>query len=259
MYARMQFMVFKYLLFIVVLLVAASAAAQGCAPDHIDEFARITYVYDGDTVRLDDGRHIRLIGINAAETGKDGRPSEPYADEARDALSALLKPNTRVGIRFDSERRDTYHRWLAHLYTSGSQSVEAWVLENGYAALIAVPPNLWNIDCYREAEMRARTQHKGIWSLSYDNADILSLKSDSHPFHIIEGTVRHIGETDKSVWLDLESGIALRIDRRDLSYFDGVNLQGLLDERVIARGWMYQGKGQAVMRIRHPVALQLLQ
>ncbi len=251
-------MVFKPLLLIVILLVAAPVAGQGCEPDHIDEFARIAYVYDGDTVKLDDGRHIRLIGINAAETGKNGRPSEPFADEARDALSALLKPHTRVGIRFDSERRDTYQRWLAHLYISGSQNVEAWLLENGYAALIAVPPNLWNIECYREAEMRARMQHKGIWSIPYDNADNLSIKRNSHPFHIIEGTVRHIGETDKSVWLDLENDIALRIDRRDLSYFDGVNLQGFLDERVIARGWMYQGKGQTVMRIRHPVALQVL-
>lgn len=43
----------------------------------------VRQVLDGDTVRLGDGRSVRLIGINAPELGRKGRPSEPYAEAAR--------------------------------------------------------------------------------------------------------------------------------------------------------------------------------
>lgn len=59
----------------------------------------VRQVLDGDTVRLSDGRSVRLIGINAPELGRKGRPSEPYAEAARQRLQALIKASDgRVGL-----------------------------------------------------------------------------------------------------------------------------------------------------------------
>ena len=65
-------------------------ADAGCGAAHIDEYAAVAYIYDGDTVRLGDGRHVRLVGINTPEIGHDGAPSQPYAVKAKQALMELI-------------------------------------------------------------------------------------------------------------------------------------------------------------------------
>ena len=39
--------------------------ASPCAPQQISESAKVRYVNDGDTVHFEDGRKIRLIGIDS--------------------------------------------------------------------------------------------------------------------------------------------------------------------------------------------------
>ncbi len=62
------------------------------------ERVSVTHVYDGDTIKLDDGRKIRLIGINATESGRAGQPDQPFAAEARDRLRSLIKSRLRSCI-----------------------------------------------------------------------------------------------------------------------------------------------------------------
>ena len=63
------------------------------------EQVRVRQVVDGDTVRLVDGRSVRLIGINTPEIGRKGRSSEPYAEAAKRRLQALVKASDgRVGL-----------------------------------------------------------------------------------------------------------------------------------------------------------------
>ena len=59
------------------------AAAPPCAPDRIDARVSVTHVVDGDTVKLADGRTLRFIGVDTPEIGHEGRPSQPFAAEAR--------------------------------------------------------------------------------------------------------------------------------------------------------------------------------
>ena len=133
------------------------------------------------------------------------------------------------------------------------------MLENGYASVIAIPPNVWNLECYRQAERRAQTQHKGLWSETYHHiAESVTLDKDTHGFHIVKGRVNHVGETDKSLWLDLDGGIALRIDRGDLPYFAGIKIMELKNHVIIVRGWVHQDDDRPVMRLRHAVSLQVL-
>ena len=49
------------------LLQSQTCLAETCPTRDTSERVTVTYVYDGDTVKLADGRRLRLIGINAPE------------------------------------------------------------------------------------------------------------------------------------------------------------------------------------------------
>ena len=58
---------------------------------------QVRQVIDGDTLRLQDGRSVRLIGINAPEIGRKGQSDEPYAVAARRRLQALVDDSDGLG------------------------------------------------------------------------------------------------------------------------------------------------------------------
>lgn len=242
----------------VVLLCTASLVshAQTCAPDRVDERVRVSRVHDGDTVQLRDGRKLRFVGVDTPELGRDGAPSQPYAQEAARALDKLLAAQPFLQLRYDAERRDPYQRLLAHLYLENGVSVEAWLLEQGYATQLVVPPNVWNLECYRAAERRAREARRGIWSLPrYQPVEAAALPRDAAGFYVVRGRVARIAESAKSVWLNLPGDVALRIDRKDLRYFDAPAMRHWEGRTLIARGWLHRERGGLVMRVRHPAAL----
>ncbi|HWV07994.1 MAG TPA: thermonuclease family protein, partial [Pseudomonas sp.] len=94
--------------------------------------AKVQRVVDGDTVRLQDGHSIRLIGLNAPEMGRQGRSAEPFAEAARKRLAALIAANDgQVGVQLGREAKDRYGRTLAHLYDREGRNLEAQLLAEG--------------------------------------------------------------------------------------------------------------------------------
>lgn len=93
-----------------------SAAQALCpAPVALPVFA-VQRVVDGDTVRLSDGRSVRMIGLNAPETGKKGRSAEPFAEAAKRRLQALIDANHgQVSLLVGQEPKDHYGRTLANI------------------------------------------------------------------------------------------------------------------------------------------------
>lgn len=233
--------------------------AADCPADRTDERSRVAFVHDGDTLRLDDGRSVRLIGLDTPEVGHDGTPAQPFAEQARTALEKLLAADPYIRLRYDAERQDRYQRTLAHVYLDDGRSVAALLIEQGLAAALVVPPDLWNIECYRAAERRARTGRRGIWALpAYQPVASTALASDAQGFHLIHGRVTRVGGSRKSVWLTLEGGLSLRIERDDLHYFSTPPEQ-LRGRTVIVRGWPHPGRdGGPVIRLRHPAALEVV-
>jgi len=217
-------------------------------------------VVDGDTLRLKDGRSVRLIGINTPEIRRDGKPSEPLAEQARETVQSMLGRNAKVGLRFDRERHDSYGRLLAHVYLADGQSIEAHLLNAGLAAQIVVPPNNRNVACYRAAEQSARTAQKGVWREHYRPQPVEMVPADARGFRVITGKVLSVGQSKKSWWLNFmprpksgepAKGVAVRISRDDLENFDSRLLRDLPGKTIIVRGWIYPYKKQRVMRLRH--------
>ena len=246
-------------------LSAGGAASQGvaaveCPADRIDEYVEVADVHDGDTVRLVDGRRLRLIGFNTPELARDEMPAEPLANEARQALLEIIGPHARLGLRYDEVRMDRYRRLLAHAYLESGQSIAARMLEGGYGVQIVVPPDLWNHRCYHTAESSARAAGAGVWSLSrYTKPTAAArLKAADRAFHLVSGRITRTSKSRSSMWFDLDDRLAVRIARSDLHYFQDLDLDGLKGRTVVVRGWIFPYRGRPMMQIRFPYALEIV-
>ncbi|MDP1708605.1 MAG: thermonuclease family protein [Gammaproteobacteria bacterium] len=236
----------------------SSATEQECVADRTDERARVAMVYDGDTVRLADGRKLRLIGLDTPEMDHGGAAAQPYAEQARSSLNDLLAEHPFIRLRYDAVRQDRYQRTLAHVYLEDGRSVTALLIEQGLATALTVPPDLWNHTCYQAAEQRARAARRGIWSLpSYQPVASTALAPGAEGFHRIRGRVTRVSESRGSVWLALEGNVALRIARDDLHYFSTPPEQWR-GRTLTVRGWPHADTtGRLVIRVRHPAALEI--
>lgn len=122
--------------------------------------AVVEYVHDGDTLFLDDGRKVRLLGINTPEIGEN---AECYGDEATALLRQLLPEATPVWVLADVEPLDQYGRSLLFIYTDDGLNVNLELLEQGAAEVEQYEPNLLLRDELHRAEDAARAAHLGLW------------------------------------------------------------------------------------------------
>lgn len=121
--------------------------------------ARVEQVLDGDTLRLADGRRVRLIGLNTPERERRGRPAEPFAEAARERLRQLVAANDGwVGLQPGAQARDRYGRTLAHAYDGRGRNWEAQLLAEGLGYQVAMAPNVALAVCRRPSATRGRSR-----------------------------------------------------------------------------------------------------
>lgn len=86
--------------------------------------ARVSYIYDGDTVQLEQNKtRVRLWGIDAPEKGSPG------ADAARNALIKLVDGKRVEILPIDKDR---YGRTVGRIFRNG-QDISAVMIERGHA------------------------------------------------------------------------------------------------------------------------------
>ncbi len=90
----------------ILIIVLGGCSFQGAIET---ETVTILRVIDGDTCRLEDGRRVRYLGINAPEEG------DPHANEATLANNRLVGGKT-VRLEFHRSRQDKYGRLLAYVF-----------------------------------------------------------------------------------------------------------------------------------------------
>lgn len=239
---------------------ALPAAGQDCAADHIDEWAQVDVVSDGDTIRLTDQRIIRFIAINTPELAHDEQREEPLAEAAKASLSRLVPVGSRIGLRFDKERFDHHQRVLAHVFDSEGNNISVALLRQGHAFAIAVPPNLWQQACYFQNEASARAEGKGIWRQPYFATKAAQhLHTRQGGFYRVSGRVQRIGKGEKNVWLDMGEQFAVRIQRKNLPYFAATPIDTLLNKEITVRGWARFYNKKLRLTLTHPAMLESIQ
>ncbi len=119
------------------------------------EPAVVSEVVDGDTVRLQSGETVRLLGINTPEKGQS------YFEESTDKLKEFVsgKPIT---LEKDVSDKDQYGRLLRYIYVEDI-FVNMELVRQGYANAYIISPNTKYSNLFIESENQAKSRKIGIW------------------------------------------------------------------------------------------------
>ncbi len=158
------------LLIIALLKFAGSgpAHATGAAQAALDlaERAQVVEVIDGDTLVLDDGRTVRLVGIQSPKLplGRTGFEAWPLAEEAKAALSELTL-GREVGLAYGGRQIDRHGRALAHLFDQAGLWIQGALIDRGMARVYSFADNRALVPELLARERAARAAARGIWAL----------------------------------------------------------------------------------------------
>lgn len=123
--------------------------------------AKVERVVDGDTIVLDDGQKVRLMGIDAPETKHPDMPVQKCGLEAKNYLKKRVEGRDCVLEYTDNDHYDVYDRLLALVYAD-SGLVNAELVKNGLAY---ARPNKYmsRTKEFMVLENIAKKFKKGIW------------------------------------------------------------------------------------------------
>lgn len=122
-------------------------------------------VVDGDTLLLENGARVRLLGVDTPETKHPERGVEPYGIEAYEKTRGLVEQRD-VTLLFDRERRDQYGRLLAYVELADGSLLNMELVRAGYSrALVTFPLATRYKKLLLAAEEEAKGSGLGIWSL----------------------------------------------------------------------------------------------
>lgn len=130
-------------------------------------------VVNGDTIVINDGVYVRLIGVNTPETVHPSKPVEQFGKEASEFTRTHLEGKT-VYLTYDQNRQDKYGRLLAYVWLPvefrGETKYVLWnavLILNGYGNVytdFAFKEEY--MEKFRELECYARKLRLGLWSTS---------------------------------------------------------------------------------------------
>jgi micrococcal nuclease len=154
---------------------------------------RVEKVIDGDTIALNNGEHVRLIGVDAPEsrenerakrvsqrTGQDMQTITALGKASKAYLTNLLT-DKQVIIETDVGERDRYQRLLAYVYLPIESAppsrqyhlvkrndrdyifINATLALAGYAAPLTVAPNVQYASLFQSLYNKAREEQNGLW------------------------------------------------------------------------------------------------
>jgi len=135
----------------------------------------VSRVVDGDTLKLENGKYLRLLGIDTPEMHESAKLHRDAlrSQQNEDAIKQLgrrsyeftkqLVEGKRVRLEFDAERYDKYNRLLAYVFLDDGTFLNARIIEEGYASLMTYPPNVKYADEFLRLYRQARENKRGLW------------------------------------------------------------------------------------------------
>jgi len=248
--------------------IAPAAAGMDALPAGLEagERAAVVEVIDGDTVLLDDGWQVRLVGIQAPKLplGRKNFSKWPLADEAKAVLESMVL-GRHVRLAYGGLPVDRHGRRLAHLFMDDGTWIQREMLLRGLARVYSFPDNRAVVSQMLAAERQARTRGAGIWANSwYAIRTPEQAGRDIGSFQIIEGRVLDAADVRGTIYLnfgqDWRSDFTVKVSKRDLATFDadGLDLLSLKGRKVRVRGWLDSRNGP-IIEVTHPEQIEVLE
>jgi endonuclease YncB( thermonuclease family) len=240
------------------MLVAATLAARaaGCAFEPQGE-GRVAAIIDARSFRLDDGREVRLAGIEPIAAGNSKDTT---------ALSALLA-GREVTLSGPDDTPDRYGRQSAFVFLASSETpVQALLLAQGTALASATVTDKDCASVLAAAEAAGRQAKLGAWG------DPAAIKNAESPgdilsgigrFTVVEGKVLSVRQAGATTYLNFgrnwTQDFAVTVSRRTLPLFEaaGVALKSLEKKRIRVRGWV-EARGGPRIEVLHVEQIELL-
>ncbi len=216
---------------------------------------QVDYVYDGDTLVLENGERVRLLNINAPEISSRHRDGEQGGEAAKQWLKQQIG-EAPLYLRFDKEKRDKYDRLLAHIFLEDERHLNAEMLKQGLAALTVHPPNLLYADKLQAAQQQAIDKKAGIW-----NGTAYPLKpahtalsgSERRGWQRWQIMPKQIKATRSQIWLMAGDRLSLRIKKDQLHLFKSP--ERYLNKTLEVRGWLSRRGNDYFIQVLHPSAI----
>lgn len=141
---------------------SSQSATQGIE----GEKALVTKVIDGDTIEIESGISVRLVGIDTPETVDPRRPVGCFGKEASNETKSLLT-GRQIIMQRDISDTDKYSRLLRYIYlplgNGQSLFVNDYLVREGYAKVYTYPPDVKFSEQFLDAERQARAERRGLW------------------------------------------------------------------------------------------------
>lgn len=235
----------------------------------------VARVLDGETLQLDDGTHIRLIGALAPRASDAGAARDAWPAElnAVRLLSSLALGKT-VKLAYSGRQKDRYGRHLAHVFLNAGNA-ETWLqgelLAAGAARAYGIPGSFACGPELLAHEKIARAQRRGLWDTAIYQTKpahlVALLMSRRSRFEIVEGTVTSVSRTKSGVYVNFGSDwkvdFTARIGKDVLAAHPEIDsmLTGLEGKKIAVRGWIERRNGPMIdirdaMQLQLPAALQ---
>ena len=146
------------------LAAALLAGPQATEADEPRELREVARVIDGDTLVLDGGERVRLIGVDTPETVHPNKPVERFGKEAS-AFTRRQADGKKVRLEYDpgTGRKDRYGRTLAYIYMPDGTLLNLEIIRRGYGHAYTRFP-FSRMDEFRAAEREAREAGRGLWA-----------------------------------------------------------------------------------------------
>ena len=226
--------------------------------------ARVEDVIDGDTVLLDDGRQVRLVGIQAPKLplGRPNYPTWPLAPEAKAALRELLL-GEEVTLGFGGAERDRNGRVLAHLFREPDGLwIQGEMLRRGLARVYTFADNRALAGRLYEQERAARLAGMGLWALAY--YAVLAPEAAGQAldqFAVVEGRVLSADERRGTGYLNFGSDwksdftAVIRPEASGVFAQEGIDVAAYEGRRIRVRGWVESLNGPMI-EVTHPEQIE---
>jgi micrococcal nuclease len=167
-------------------------------PEEGEQGLRMIRIIDGDTGELSSGATVRYLGIDTPESG------EAFSFEAT-RFNTELCLDEPVRLEYDHRKRDKYERVLAYVFVEDTLMINETLVRTGLASVYIFPYDQKNMEYRRRlilAQMHARTEKRGIWSLPPPEPIEESYFGNPNSFRFHRPGCRSLRRTDKSRLLE---------------------------------------------------------